>query len=206
MSSLDRTGLRVLLSDHTGGGSNCPVIRVPASATTDWIDVGYLIDVFNHGQWGFMAGNYSIEVGVREANAAGLAAGVHSIATFATGLGGHPFEMLFDASTRATKRMRPQTDDMYELLAALEKQTPTLIPTRGLPSHVPVFGGFFDKIPTVVQNVSPDDGLEPVAVCARCGAEYSAMYEKLDGMFGINGEKAGNLSTGADPVRPLQLH
>eukprot|EP01050_Picozoa_sp_SAG11_P022344 SAG11_NODE_4204_length_2015_cov_1.736952_1_plen_155_part_10 len=153
-------------------------------SNTDWIDVGHLIDVFNHGQWGFVPGNYSVEVGVREANRAGKAAGVQSIANFSTGPGGHAFEMLFDASTRATKRMRHQTEDMYELAAQLDAQTPSLVPTRGLPTHVPVFGGFFDKVPTVVQITAPMDN-----VCRTekgCAEEtYGKRWTKLNGMFGI---------------------
>ena len=43
---------------------------------------------------------------------------------------------------------RHQTEDMYALAAQLDAQTPGLVPTRGLPTHVPVFGAFFDKVPT----------------------------------------------------------
>jgi hypothetical protein len=46
-------------------GATCPTIRVPPKATTDWIDVGYLIDVFNHGQWGIISHRPPVEKSFR---------------------------------------------------------------------------------------------------------------------------------------------
>ena len=134
----------------------CQVISVAAGATSDWVDVGAQMDTFNHGSWDFAPGNYTLAVGVKRASDGA----VEQIAFFnATGtldpgclpaglIGPKPapcsLQLLFDASTRATKRMRHQTDDFWEIKTALDKQT-----VHGqLPKHLPVYAEFFsDKIP-----------------------------------------------------------
>jgi hypothetical protein len=154
--------------NHLGAGPLCPVISVAPNSTSHWVDVGGLMDVFQHGTWYFQAGNYSIEVGVKPHHTAAI----ESINKHFRSAG-HKFEMLFDQSTRSSKRMRAQTEDVMELAAALDKQTATMVPGR-LPNSIPVFGVFFDKQAMV--------GTE-LATCPHCGTEYEEMVARLDKMF-----------------------
>jgi hypothetical protein len=153
--------------------STCQVISVAAGATSKWVDVGAQMDTFQHGSWDFAAGNYTLAVGVKRGDG-----DVEQIAFFdATGtldsgclpaglIGPKPQEcslqLLFDASTRATKRMRHQTDDFWEIKAALDTQT-----VQGqLPKHVPVYAEFFsDKIPH--------------GECTQCSSLANRLYPNL---------------------------
>eukprot|EP01048_Picozoa_sp_COSAG05_P008161 COSAG05_NODE_608_length_8372_cov_2.996615_2_plen_509_part_00 len=185
--------------NHMGAGSMCPVIRVAAGDSSDWVDVGGLMDTFNHGQWIFEKGAYTIEVGVPATTAAHGATShmddptthslpaadnvaIDTIGNFSSG--GSALYLLFDENTRGSRRMRAQTADVYEVGAAVDAQTwsATFVPGR-LPQiqNVPFYGDFFDSTATTYGGVTPQ---EP-AICPGCGSKYEALYQKLDAMFGI---------------------
>jgi hypothetical protein len=111
--------------------SVCQVIVVPADSSSGWVDVGANMDVFNHGSWDLAAGNYTLAVGVKAGGSGGGGGdeAIEQIAFFnATGtldgeclpagvMGPKPgpcaMQLLFDASTRSSRRMRHQTDDFW---------------------------------------------------------------------------------------------
>ena len=50
-------------------------------------------------------------------------------------------QLLFDASTRASERVRSEASDFFEILAELDKQTPTL--HGRTPTQTPVYANTF---------------------------------------------------------------
>jgi hypothetical protein len=173
---------------HTGG-PQCPVISVAAGAVSDWVDVGGLMDAFNHGQWNFQFGNYSLEIGVLgDANAAagGLRSqggpDIETIGTFDSQ--GSSLKLLFDANTRGSRRIRARTEDVFAVAALLDEQSKTMVTGR-LPTEVPFFGTFFQPEPmtgSIPVPGQPPHKQEP-AVCPRCGEEYATMFERIHAMF-----------------------
>lgn len=157
----------------------CPVIAVPAGGVSDWVDVGGLMDTFNHGQWSFQFGNYSLQIGVLSSAGDGA---IDTIGTFNSQ--GSSLYLLFDANTRASRRIRERTEDVYAVAALLDTQTETMVPGR-LPTEVPFFGTFFQPVPMTTAIAPP--GTRPhkpePAVCPRCGAEYREMFKRIHSMF-----------------------
>ncbi|MHB0938153.1 MAG: beta-galactosidase trimerization domain-containing protein [Armatimonadota bacterium] len=95
-------------------------IDVPPGKTSDWVDVGGLLDTMNDGQWDFTTGGASTaEIGVK--NAAGK---IEKIGEFKTADGN--LKLAVDADTRYTRRIRTQDGVIRDLLAAVNKQ-----PKRG---------------------------------------------------------------------------
>ena len=103
--------------------SACQVIVVEAGRSSGWVDVGALMDVFNHGSWDLPAGNYTLAVGVKSEQAIEQIAFFNASGTLdaecvPAGLKGPKatacsLQLLFDASTRSSRRMRHQTDDFW---------------------------------------------------------------------------------------------
>ena len=177
------------------GGPRCGSIFVNKSSTSEWVDVGMFMDVFDHGTWNFGprsraggdAGMYVIQVGVKtEANQTEPEPIGPAFVSSGQGL-----QIVFDASTRASRRVRSEASDFYELAAALELQTATMAPNRyglkgtRLPNkqmswdlNLQVYGQFFSD--------TPSGGGFASTSCPRCGAEYTAAWAKINAMFGLS--------------------
>jgi hypothetical protein len=101
-------------------------LAVKPGETTDWVEVGSLLDSLNDGQWNLTAKgqgalNFHLEFGVRSADGK-----VESIRRF-DNLKGN-VSLAYDANTRYTCRIRLAEEVLYELLETLKKH-----PVRGTP-------------------------------------------------------------------------
>ena len=117
------------------GGPRCGSIYVDKGGTSEWVDVGMYMDVFNHGTWNIGPGSragmvdvgmYMIQVGVKTkpGQAEPEPIGPRFVSS------GEGVQIVFDASTRATKRVRSEASDFFELSEALDLQTPLMVPNR----------------------------------------------------------------------------
>ena len=96
-------------------------IETAAGQTSDWTEVGSLLDSLNDGQWHISAAsakadmplNYRLEFGVK--NAAGV---IESIKAFDTQ--GRDLWLAYDANTRYTRRVRTSDRVLYDLLDYLK--------------------------------------------------------------------------------------
>ena len=86
-------------------------------------------------------------------------------------------QMLFDASTRATKRMRSQAADFYEIVTELDAQTPSL--HGQTPSQTPIYAGTFSTGPP------RGGGGGGSSTCPKCGAIYNQTVARYQEMFNI---------------------
>lgn len=150
------------------GGSGCTVISVPAGGTSAWVDVGDSMDTLNHGSWNFAAGEYSITVGV------GSAAKPTPIGTFTSG--NSSLQLLVDANTRATRRVRGRTSDFWEIKAQLDAQTPTL--HGKLKTLTPVYA-------TTFSAGAPSGGGSSSTTCPNCGSTYTTAQKEYAAMFNL---------------------
>ena len=99
------------------GGPDCGQIYVDAGGKSKWVDVGAFVDVYNHGSWNFKTvGNYALQIGIGSA-AAPTPIGPAFVSN------GDGVQLLFDWSTRATKRVRTEASDFWELKASLDQQS-----------------------------------------------------------------------------------
>ena len=85
-------------------------------------------------------------MGVPVAGSATTGGKVETIGTFDSQ--GSSLKLLFDATTRGTRRMRHATESVYDVASMLDAQTPTLVKGR-LPTDIPFFGTFFQAEPVV---------------------------------------------------------
>ena len=92
------------------GGPRCGSIYVDKGGTSEWVDVGM----------------YMIQVGVKTkpGQAEPEPIGPRFVSS------GEGVQIVFDASTRATKRVRSEASDFFELSEALDLQTPLMVPNR----------------------------------------------------------------------------
>ena len=118
-------------------------VNAKTGESTDWVEVGSLLDSLNDGQWTLNATTtgtvkkaelrFGVEFGVR--NAAG---GIDSIAHFKNLRG--PLALAYDADTRYTRRIRLADDVVNDLVKYLKTQ-----PVAGKPpSRTLIYGGTFD--------------------------------------------------------------
>ena len=148
------------------------------------------MDVFNHGQWNFQFGNYSIEFGLPSASASQAATtlgqpdpkNIESIGTFDSL--GSSLKVLFDCNTRGSRRVRNRAEDVFAVAALLDEQSKTMVEGR-IPTDVPFFGTFFRPHPVTAAPAIPTlpNPVSGPAVCPRCGEEYTEMYSRIHGMF-----------------------
>ncbi|MDB5353663.1 MAG: Beta-galactosidase trimerization domain protein [Phycisphaerales bacterium] len=109
--------------------------------STDWVEVGSLLDSLNDGQWRLSAeGNgalrYGLEFGAKDARGK-----VETIRTL-EGLTGN-IELAYRADTRYVREIRPSDEVLYDLLAELKKQ-----PVDGVaPKRTLVYGHTFERRP-----------------------------------------------------------
>lgn len=100
-------------------------ISAQPGESTEWIEVGSLLDTLNDGQWKLAAAgagplSYSLEFGVRDASGQ-----TQSIKRF-DGLAGD-VELAYDADTRYSRRIRLTDEVLYDLVDYLKKQ-----PVKGI--------------------------------------------------------------------------
>jgi hypothetical protein len=165
---------------------------VEAGATSAWVDVGAQMAVLQWGSWslGGTAANDSkvphceyrlTIIGVKLSRDS--LEKIEPLETFdcggAAGRGG--IELLFDVSTRSSRRIRGKNSDFAALMANLDKQT------KGLhgrpPSRTPVFGETFARYSTTASGnytVMNDD--------------YNSTAERFYKMYGFN--ESGTTSSG----------
>ncbi|MCS6852185.1 MAG: beta-galactosidase trimerization domain-containing protein [Gemmataceae bacterium] len=114
-------------------------VTVKPGETSDWVEVGSLLDTLNDGQWMMSAGpgsRYALEFGVRTA-----AGKIESIRRFDNLSGG--VTLAYDANTRYTRRIRLAEDVLYDLVAYLRQQ-----PVVGKPpQRTLIYGYTFDPQP-----------------------------------------------------------
>jgi hypothetical protein len=112
--------------------------------STQWIEVGSLLDTLNDGQWLLSAKpgkpggtpRFGLEFGVR--NASGK---IEQVRRF-NNLSGD-VALAYDADTRYSRRIRLQEEVLYDLVAYLKKQ-----PVRGMaPKRTLIYGSTFDRRP-----------------------------------------------------------
>jgi peptidoglycan hydrolase-like protein with peptidoglycan-binding domain len=112
----------------TAGTSQCIFIQVEPGQTTDWMDVGRMMDTLDHSSWNLPTGNYSLKLAVKDAETGAMVSlpGVYKgnppVAPTAKVLShslGAKTSILIDANTRATRRTRDISDDFYSLWANL---------------------------------------------------------------------------------------
>jgi hypothetical protein len=116
---------------------------IPAAPgqTTDWVEVGSLLDSLNDGQWALSAKGkgplrYHLEFGVKTA-----AGKVETIKRFEDLTG--DVELAYHADTRYSRRIRTTEELLYELVDFLKKQ-----PVEGTPPRrTLVFGYTFTRRP-----------------------------------------------------------
>jgi hypothetical protein len=118
-------------------------ITATPGQSTDWVEVGSLLDTLNDGQWTLTAKAskpgkvlFDLEVGVRNADGK-----IESVQQF-KGLSGD-VALAYDADTRYSRRIRLQEQVLYDLVEYLKKQ-----PVRGTaPKRTLVYGYTFDRRP-----------------------------------------------------------
>lgn len=91
--------------------------------------------------------------------------------------GNAPLQILTDASTRASRRMRPRAADFWELYAKLKALEPQL-PGKP-PTSVPVFASTY-------QRDMPQGGLGAKNGTGRPDPKYKAAQSDFEAMFGIS--------------------
>lgn len=135
-------------------------IKAEPGQTTDWIEVGGLLDSLNDGQWKLVAApaaalHYTVEIGLRSA-----AGQIDSLAKFERR--GPMLELAYEADTRYSRRIRAAEDVLYDLMSYLKQRPQSGAPPR----RTPVFAYTFDA--------KPDD------------AKYTAARDELVRMFGLS--------------------
>lgn len=119
-------------------------IEVDSGKSTDWQEVGSLLDTLNDGQWNVKAVaakpggdiNCRLEFGLRDASGA-----IQSLRSFE--MKGPTLQLAYHGDTRYTKQLRLSADVLYDLLAHLKKH-----PVRGqLPQRTLIYGSTFDRRP-----------------------------------------------------------
>ncbi len=114
-----------------------PTIAVEPGKTSDWVEVGSVMDSLANGQW-FWTGNgkYKAEFGVKSA-----AGKIESLATF-TGEG--DLTLAADADTRYSRRLRTQDQVLYDLLDYLKRENPS--PHGRTPERTLIYGYTFEPL------------------------------------------------------------
>lgn len=109
-------------------------IAAKPGETTDWVEVGSLLDTLSDGQWNLTAAgkdvHYELEFALK--NAAGT---LEPLRKF-TGLTGN-VSLAYDADTRYSRRIRLADDVLYDLVAYLKKH-----PVKGAPPKRTLIYGY----------------------------------------------------------------
>jgi hypothetical protein len=167
-------------------------IDVAPGQTTDWVEVGSLLDSLNDGQWTLNAAattkdaplNYDAEFGVRDA-----AGNIASIKKFPNQDGN--LSLAYQADTRYSRQIRSSDDVLYDLVDYLKKQ-----PVHGTaPKRTLVYGYTFREKPV---------GPKATPAQAREIAKYNAAVREFVQLVGANSiaHGAGDslVQAGAPPI------
>lgn len=124
------------------GQPECLVISVAPRATSDWVDVGRMLDTLDHSSLNLPVGNYTVEFGVKALDGSGkiepLPSSVYDAQANPAACNGqvnnrsNPDEscwnapslttVLIDSSIRATRRTRPITAEFFGIMDDLESR------------------------------------------------------------------------------------
>lgn len=149
--------------------------EIPAEAgqSTDWIEVGSLLDTLNDGQWNITAApvtagaalHYKLEFGVRSAQGA-----IEPLATFESRK--PALSLAYYGDTRYSRRLHGTDTVLYELLDYLKKQ-----PVTGkLPEQTLIYASTFDKRPDDPQyNAAVDEFSKMFALVPRTVEEAAKL-------------------------------
>ncbi len=115
-------------------------VTAKAGQSSDWVEVGSLLDSLNDGQWALSvrekSPSFDLEFGVP-----GKTGEIESIRRFENLTGG--ITLAYDADTRRTRRIRSDDQVLYELLDDLRRD-----PVRGRPpTRTLIYGYTFDPRP-----------------------------------------------------------
>jgi len=116
-------------------------LEAAPGASTDWVEVGSLLDTLNDGQWILNAAadgplHYRAEFGVRTPGGA-----IESVGAFESRSAS--LALAYDANTRYTRHVRLQDEVLYELVEYLKEH-----PVRGRPPlRTLIYGYTFDPHP-----------------------------------------------------------
>jgi hypothetical protein len=149
-------------------------VTVPAGRSSDWVEVGSLLDSLNDGQWTLSARGpdakreaaFALEFGVRTP-----AGQVESIKRF-DGLRGR-VTLAYDANTRYTRRIRLVDDVLYELVDYLKKH-----PVTGVaPKRTLVYGVTFSrKAGDARYNAAVDEFIRLMGATALCAGDPEELF------------------------------
>lgn len=139
-------------------------IAVPPGKTSDWVEIGGLLDSLNDGQLSLVAKgealHYRLEFGVRAASGQ-----VESIAKFDAREPALP--LAFHADTRYSRLVRHQADVLHQLLDHLKRQN--------LPGQPPV------RVPVYAHTFEPLAGDERHAAAVREFQKFFSLSTASDG-------------------------
>jgi hypothetical protein len=115
-------------------------VTAPPGKSTDWQEVGSLLDTLNDGQWQVVAkvkdGSFALEFGVKQPDGT-----IKTIRRFDKLTGS--LTLAYDADTRYTLRIRPVEDVLYDLVDYLKKH-----PVDGVaPKRTLIYGYTFAPKP-----------------------------------------------------------
>jgi hypothetical protein len=155
--------------------SGCVTFVLRPKEKSKWTDVGRLIDTLNHAPWNLPAGNYTITLGLREPDASITTLGVFPSMNA-------PLQILMDASTRATRRVRARATDFWELHGNLSALKPKLVGKP--PTEVPIFATTFNRL-------MPGGGTGPANGTGLPDPKYAAAQKEFEDMFPISPDNVG---------------
>lgn len=142
-------------------------IEVGANESSDWVEVGNLLDALNDGQWKITGATadksdatYKIDIGLKDA-----AGNMKTIKQFDVT---NDIELAYDANTRYTGRIRTTDEVLYDYLAYLKAHPPT---HGKVPNQTVIYCYTFSK--RVGENLSPAD------------VKYNAARQEMIDMFGL---------------------
>jgi hypothetical protein len=182
-------------------------VSVPPMATSDWVDAGAMMDTLNHGTWNFggtkgCGKNYTVAVGVRtdpfdhtggDGSLDGGVSGPPSptivpVRGAVFDMRQNDSQMVVDASTRASRRVRHSGADFVEIMASLDAQTPQI---HGKPLDVlglwaSTFGGGHFNMDTPA-GVASHPQLNPTAVSLRASSRSDSRLFFADPYWHCNG-------------------
>jgi hypothetical protein len=166
-------------------------ITAATASSSDWTEVGSLLDTLNDGQWVLTAKSagpvkYDLEFAVRTA-----AGAVETIRKF-EGLTGNA-ELAYDADTRYTRRIRLSEDVLYDLVASL-KTVPVVGPP---PKRTLIYGTGPDPRPG---NAKFNAAVEEF----RKLSGATALASDLDHAVGEGGLRRGSIDVRGVPTDKLE--
>eukprot|EP00041_Stephanoeca_diplocostata_P032483 m.1041146 g.1041146 ORF g.1041146 m.1041146 type:complete len:1572 (-) comp24157_c0_seq4:1290-6005(-) len=162
------------------GLTRCVTVSLAPRAVSPWVDVGRLLDSLNHAAWNLPQGNYSITLALADQ---GSGAPSRVLGRFVSSTM-QPLTLLVDASTRASRRIRPRAADFWALFDALQRPNASHTP----PVHVPVFA-------TTFQRDTPHGGGGPPYT--RPDPAYQRAQRAFEDMFGLSPMDVLPLSPGS---------